>query len=528
MSNLIQLISEQEKKSQILENYKNTNYPNNMEKENKNENKNSETETLQCLQITNQNPYKSQIIEFTLENNNNNNEENQKEIKFDNYSTEESKNEINNNNNLNNPMNKNSIENLGKINNNNNKNLSEKISKEKILKGLFTCKICENILYSPFICKNCGETACYSCFSKCITNKNKEDNNSNYKKCESKKNIFCRFCKNDNVNVMPNFKILRLKEDMTNNYNENYKALNFSELNTIENFEKFFKFPNDEIINNENDNIDLNSHPSSGERNIKNEKIENKQRKIEEKYDYLQNNNNNNNQNFNNFNNFNNPFSFINYFNPFNFQNFINNNNNIMQTQMQMQGFYRNNNINNITNNNNLSEEYTKNLIISNSKFFIIKSVYRENIILSKKFNIWATTPFNETKLRESFKKNFIILIFNQANISNFFGCALIKEFRNKPKNPNGFSENNWRNDRGIHLGFSFPIKWLSDCEIPIYKLKTMNNPLNRNLPILKGKDCQEIPNSIGSYIFNICENFSNKMKEEISYKEIYERIMNI
>ena len=132
-----------------------------------------------------------------------------KELKFDVYSTEESK---NNSNKFNQIQNNNENDESLEIK----KNSSSFVTKEQILDCFFTCKLCKKILYSPFICKNCGESACHSCFGKSNKNQMIELRNKN-KKLDNKKFNFCKFCKNENVTIMPNFKVLQLKEDINKN-----------------------------------------------------------------------------------------------------------------------------------------------------------------------------------------------------------------------------------------------------------------------------------------------------------------------
>lgn len=472
--------------------------------------------------------------------------------------------------------------------------LNKQISKEEVLESLFTCKICKKILYSPFMCKTCGESACHSCFGKKAKNPTFETINKN------NKFNFCKFCKNDNISIMPNFKILQLKEDISKNF-KNYPYLEHSTLgliNKVKEFTELFTEYKKNFENKENEIEGDNSHVSNNNKynknnfnmfnnnNVNNSKNnfakngnspslmnppESPSKSTKMKFNpfsqtsalykscffpsaaiyerymdlakmkYINNMNNISNQNFI-FNNYNNSVS--------NFNAHINNKNvnktnfiNIKRSASDEtpSKVNLNPNMSNSSNPNvfasNLSKlinsnstlsasENAKNFILMNSKFFIVRSIYKENLELSKKVGLWATTPFNETKLREAFKNQFVVLLFTHSNNSLFYGCAILDTFTIKDKILEKFNNFTWRNDRGINLGNLFKIIWVSDCEIPIYKLKAMNNPFNKNIPVLKSKDCQEVPFSIGSYIFKICEGFSRKTIDVIDYEQVSKSIM--
>ncbi len=521
-------------------------------------------------------------------------EDHYKELKFDLFSTEESKNNSNRQNqnsissiqnnfpnleeNIRN-LNEDTIFENNKINQSNEEYLNftnkgnltfNKITKDQILESFFTCKICKKILYSPFICKTCGESACHSCFGR---NSRNEVNNK-IKKTENANFNICKICKNENVNIMPNFKVIQLKEDICKNY-KNYPYLENSSIQLINKVKEYtsalFEYlALDELTNNGNENNE--NLIIKEERNVSGYiKMNNTDRnsnlnhfinpiiKSKNKSNYLAYCNSLLSNNYNNLNS-----GFPRSANMFMHKFCVNPNNTLYERYMDMeklkisqnnnnQNFFLNNiknnqinqnknnidcnntinTISNLKNNGNSSIYNTtifcndtfKNNILMNAKFFIVRSIYIENLEISKNIGVWATTPFNENKLRDASKNNYVILLFTHSNNSLFYGCAILDSFKVKDKITEKFNNHTWRNDRGIRLGNLFKIVWLSDCEIPIYKLRVMNNPLNKNIPVLRSKDCQEVPYSIGSYIFKICESFSRKNKDEIDYNEISKKI---
>jgi len=120
------------------------------------------------------------------------------------------------------------------------------------------------------------------------------------------------------------------------------------------------------------------------------------------------------------------------------------------------------------------------------AKFFIIKSVNKENIDISQSKNIWATTIHNQTKLSEAFRGNKnVILIFSMNKSASYQGIAKmstdIGERDPSPFNPPMCAK----------LGGGFGLYWIIKGELPFSRLGNINNPLNGNEPIKKSRDTQ-------------------------------------
>ena len=66
--------------------------------------------------------------------------------------------------------------------------------------------------------------------------------------------------------------------------------------------------------------------------------------------------------------------------------------------------------------------------LLRHSKFFLIKSVFEENIFISQEHNVWSTLPHNEQKFCQAFNvstyeikyKQFQIFLKNKLEINYF------------------------------------------------------------------------------------------------------------
>jgi hypothetical protein len=75
---------------------------------------------------------------------------------------------------------------------------------------------------------------------------------------------------------------------------------------------------------------------------------------------------------------------------------------------------------------------------------------------------------------------------------------------------------NIWQNENYVKLGGSFTVQWLSTCEMPFNKVKSLVNPLNSNEFVIKSRDTQELTKEIGK---TLCNNCFDQEKFESSFK---------
>ncbi|KAJ1416066.1 YTH domain [Sesbania bispinosa] len=140
-----------------------------------------------------------------------------------------------------------------------------------------------------------------------------------------------------------------------------------------------------------------------------------------------------------------------------------------------------------------------------NGKYFIIKSLNRQNICLSIEKGIWATQRMNEPILEEAFhNSSCVILIFSVNMSGSFQGYAQMASSigwrRDNVWSEGGGKSNPW--------GRSFKVKWLRLNDLPFHKTLHLKNPLNEYKPVKISRDCQELSPDIG---LALCELLDGK-----------------
>jgi len=139
------------------------------------------------------------------------------------------------------------------------------------------------------------------------------------------------------------------------------------------------------------------------------------------------------------------------------------------------------------------------NPLLRKAKFYIIKSVFDENIDLSQEKGVWATLPHNEKKFNHAFSdvdNVFFFFIVNQSQ--RFRGFARMRA----PAKRNT-EEISWKlPDKMKAHGFSFgeviKLDWISSHSVPFERVRDLRNQLNKNNPVWAGRDGQEIDPEAG------------------------------
>ena len=157
--------------------------------------------------------------------------------------------------------------------------------------------------------------------------------------------------------------------------------------------------------------------------------------------------------------------------------------------------------------------------MLTDAKYYIIKSSNQENIDLSRKYSEWATTKSNEIKLNDAFRnsKN-VFLIFSVNKSAQYQGFArMCSEITNKFGH---YWKNTGRdflsNLETIKLGGCFKIEWITYANLNFNRLSAFTNPLNNNEPIKKSRDTQELPAKQGKEISRLFEIPMKEIKEEV------------
>lgn len=153
-------------------------------------------------------------------------------------------------------------------------------------------------------------------------------------------------------------------------------------------------------------------------------------------------------------------------------------------------------------NNNIIQEDLILTNLLNNSKFIAINSSNKENIEISKKHNVWATTKKNFENIKEAFfnsqEMTTIFIFKNESEIQGFALMTSISNDREKDKNIKWSTENFNGN-----LSDNFSVLWLCSTKLHINSFKD-KNPEIFKLFLNKIKDTLEYPKEYG---FEICKN---------------------
>ncbi|KAI8994278.1 YT521-B-like domain-containing protein, partial [Gaertneriomyces semiglobifer] len=122
------------------------------------------------------------------------------------------------------------------------------------------------------------------------------------------------------------------------------------------------------------------------------------------------------------------------------------------------------------------------------ARYFILKSLTRDDLEIATARGWWATQAKNEAILDKAFKSTRdVYLIFSANKSGEFYGYArcvsspLCSLF-----------------DKYATLGTPFKIKWITIQPLPFSRVKYLRNAWNANKPIKVSRDGIEVETSIG------------------------------
>lgn len=118
-----------------------------------------------------------------------------------------------------------------------------------------------------------------------------------------------------------------------------------------------------------------------------------------------------------------------------------------------------------------------------------------DNIYISVRDGIWATTPRNEDKLNEAFRNSErVTLIFSVNNSRNFQGYATMTSHIDPTQSTVWLQPDGVQNFRGS----MFHVRWERRIDLHFSATANITNPLNDNMPVKRSRDCQELPADVG------------------------------
>ncbi|KAK3692303.1 YT521-B-like domain-containing protein [Podospora appendiculata] len=128
------------------------------------------------------------------------------------------------------------------------------------------------------------------------------------------------------------------------------------------------------------------------------------------------------------------------------------------------------------------------------TRFFIVKSFNEDNVLKCMEDGVWATQTKNGQLLTTAFANCQNVILFFSINKSRAFQGFARMATTPSPDTPRP----KWMN--GIHWDTSppFRVEWLSKVPVEFFRIGHLKNSYNENMPVLVGKDGQEIEEKCG------------------------------
>lgn len=125
------------------------------------------------------------------------------------------------------------------------------------------------------------------------------------------------------------------------------------------------------------------------------------------------------------------------------------------------------------------------------TRYFVITSNTKENVVKAVRHSMWATQRKNETNLDNAFRYSpAAILVFSVQGSNAFQGYARMRSPVGSPYT------------RGVDpfnkFGRLFDIEWLRLHDLPYHEVEHIRNPLNQDKSVRWSRDGQELSNSCG------------------------------
>ncbi len=125
------------------------------------------------------------------------------------------------------------------------------------------------------------------------------------------------------------------------------------------------------------------------------------------------------------------------------------------------------------------------------SRFFVIKSYSKDDIIKSIKYNIWCSTEDGNRKLDKAFsesqstKNSAVYLFFSVNGSGQFCGVAQMLSRIDYDSKSKIWSQDKWNG--------TFDINWIYVKDVPNVKLRHILLRNNENKPVTNSRDTQEV-----------------------------------
>lgn len=144
------------------------------------------------------------------------------------------------------------------------------------------------------------------------------------------------------------------------------------------------------------------------------------------------------------------------------------------------------------------------------SRFFIIKSYSREDVIRAIYHSVWCSTEIGNARLSEAYSQKpssmpaldhtSIYLFFSVNGSGQFCGMAEMASPVDFGAKCPIWTQDKWKG--------KFDLKWIYVKDVPNGKFKHITLPNNENKPVTNSRDCQEIPIEQARQVLNVLRSY--------------------
>jgi len=133
------------------------------------------------------------------------------------------------------------------------------------------------------------------------------------------------------------------------------------------------------------------------------------------------------------------------------------------------------------------------------TRYFVITSNTKDNVIKSLRHSLWATQKKNEVNLDDAFRHSpAVILVFSYHGSDGFQGYARMRSFIGQPRSRHI--------DPFNRFGKLFDVEWLRLHDLPYREVDHIRNPLNGDRGVRTSRDGQELSNQCGRQLCGLID----------------------
>ena len=145
-------------------------------------------------------------------------------------------------------------------------------------------------------------------------------------------------------------------------------------------------------------------------------------------------------------------------------------------------------------------------MILSNARFFVIKSYAEDDIHRSIKYSIWTSTEHGNRRLDQAYReqkgKGNVYLLYSVNGSGHFCGVAQMVSEVEFNAATGVWAQDKWKG--------RFDVKWVYVKDVPNSHLRHIRLENNENKPVTNSRDTQEVPLAKAKQVMKIIHSYQH------------------